>query len=119
MINANEEIKSILTGLDFSVVYSRPQSFTKLPAVSYYNLTESGGFYSDNSECIRDVTMQLDVWAKDINECTRICDDVNKRLLRNGYYRQMSMDVPSEADGVYHRTMRFIKQFILQEEKSE
>ena len=113
MIDANADAAKILGDMDISVVYIRPDSFTRLPAVSYYALTEQGGFYCDNEEWIQDCTIQLDIWAKSHEECGALACRVNDKMEKNGYHRQMSMDVPSGRDGVCHKTMRFIKQFVL------
>lgn len=109
MMDINLEVEKILSELSVRSVYSTPLECGELPCVSYYMLTDKGSFYADNEEEIRDVSIQVDIWAREGYQCGTIAMDVNALMRTAGYYRELSMDIPKGDDGVYHRTMRFIK----------
>lgn len=113
MIDINSEAKKVLDMTRYNVVYQHPEHFTKLPVVSYYNLSEKGAFYADNCECIQSGYIQADIWSKSPKECFDISININDAFTSDGWTREMSMDVPKGDDKVYHRTMRFKKDFVL------
>lgn len=111
MVDINVEAEKSLSSLDCNVVYQYPETFTVLPVISYYNLTECGAFYTDNCECIQSGYIQVDIWSCVPSECGTLSIRVNDAMERDGWTREMSMDVPKKDDKVYHRTMRFHKYF--------
>ena len=113
MVDINEEAKKALRNLECKVVYQYPDSFSGGSVVSYYNLSEKGAFYADNSECIQEGHIQLDVWAKVPKECMSISIRADELMTADGWTREMSMDVPKKDEKIYHRTMRFQKYFTL------
>lgn len=108
----NKEIEEILSTLDVRTVYSSPAECGELPCVSYYTLTEKGSFACDNEEAITDVCVQVDIWANEGYKCGIIAMDVNTAMREHGFRRELSMDVPKGRDGVYHRTIRYIKSYM-------
>lgn len=113
MKDINTEAQKALKKLDCAVVYQYPDSFSRLPAVSYYTLTEKGAFYCDNEESVQEGHIQVDVWARVPKECGELSVKINDILECDGWTREMSMDVPKKDEKVYHRTMRFKKYFNL------
>lgn len=112
MTDVNKEVGEILKGLNIRVVYSSPAECGELPAVSYYTLSEKGGFSCDNEESITDVSVQTDIWADEGYKCGMIGMELNSLMREYGFHRELSMDVPKGDDGIYHRTMRFVKSYI-------
>lgn len=113
MLDINIMAEKVLSALDCSVVFQYPEEFTSLPAVSYYTVTEKGGFYADNIECIQEGYIQTDIWAKNPSECGELSVRVNELMTNDGWHREFSMDIPRKDETVYHRTMRFKKYFQL------
>lgn len=113
MIDINKEAQKALSNLKYTVVYQYPADFNDLPVVSYYNLSETGGFYADNTECIQNGYVQIDIWSDTGAKCGEISIEVNEVMERDGWTRKMSMDVPKKNEKIYHRTMRFYKSFVL------
>lgn len=113
MIDINIEAEKTLKKTGYTVVYQHPAHFTGLPVISYYNLTEKGAFYADNTECIQSGYIQTDIWSRSPRECYDISIKVNDALVSEGWTREISMDAPREGDRIYHRTMRFQKFFNL------
>ena len=90
MIDINAEAEKSLSDVKCKAVFQYPKNFNNLPIISYYTVTECGGFYADNDESIQDGNIQIDIWV-----------------------REMSMDVPENDKKIYHKTMRFQKYFTL------
>lgn len=108
----NKEVEEILGGLGVRAVYSSPAECGELPCISYYMLTEKGSFACDNEEVMTDASVQIDIWADEGYKCGSIALDVNSAMREHGYRRELSMDIPKGDDGIYHRTMRFIKSYM-------
>lgn len=111
MTDINIETAKALSELDCPVNYQYPDTFSALPTVSYYNLTERGAFWADNEECIQSGYVQIDIWARIPSECGELSAKINDAMTRNGWTREMSGDVPKKDEKIYHRTMRFQKYF--------
>ncbi len=118
MVDFNAELKKSLAELSCPLVYQHPSGFNRLPAVSYYNLTECMGMVCDNEELIQDGAAQIDIWCAVPEECAKIAEEINGLLTADGWSRQFSMDIPKQSgERAYHRTMRYNKSFVIQEEK--
>lgn len=108
----NKEVEAILKELSVKAVYSSPSRCMELPCISYYTLYEKSGFNCDNTEMITDVYVQLDVWSDRGEKCGNIAAEVNLLMSKNGFYRELELDAPRGEDGVYHRSMRFVKSYL-------
>ncbi len=115
MIDVNAEAEKTLLKLDCKIELYYPEKFNDLPVVSFYNLTETPDFSSDNEEDIQGGTVVVDIWSDTPSDCGSIGLQVYKVMNADGWNREFSRDL-GKTDGVYHRTMRFKKYFILQEE---
>jgi hypothetical protein len=113
MIDINAQAEKTLKETGCTVVYQYPERFEKLPVISYYNLTETGAFYADNSECIQSGYVQVDIWSDVPKQCGDLSIKVNDVMLSDGWTREMSKDIPKGNEKIYHRTMRFQKYFTL------
>lgn len=116
MIDVNAEAEKTLSALDYKITYYYPDDFNSLPVVSFYNLNEKPDFSTDNEEDIQSGTVVVDIWANKPDVCGSIGIEVNNIMIADGWHRELSRDVTPDNSRVYHRTMRFIKYFILQEE---
>lgn len=115
MVDINAEAEKTLSELPYTLCFYYPEQWNTFPIVSFYNLTESGAFASDNEEDIQKGTVVVDIWALSPSECGKINIEITELMKSDGWCRETSMDVP-KTDGVYHRTMRFSKIFINQED---
>ena len=52
MIDINAEAEKSLSDVKCKAVFQYPKNFNNLPIISYYTVTECGGFYADNDESI-------------------------------------------------------------------
>ena len=53
MIDINAEAEKSLGDVKCKAVFQYPKNFNNLPIISYYTVTECGGFYADNDESIQ------------------------------------------------------------------
>lgn len=113
MKDINAQALEALRALDCTVVYSYPDGFSRLPAVSYYTVTEKGALWCDNEERIQEGHVQVDVWARIPSECASVSARVNEVMTASGWTREMSMDIPRDKEKIYHTTMRYKKYFSL------
>lgn len=112
MIDINAEAEKTLSALDCKITYYYPENFNNLPVVSFYNLTEKPDFSSDNEEDIQSGCVVVDIWADDPSQCGKIGLQVNDVMTADNWCREFSRDLPRDGD-IYHRTMRFQKNFVL------
>lgn len=117
MIDVNAEAEKTLSALDCTVAYYYPDDFKSLPIVTYFNLTETPDFSSDNEEDIQSGTVVVDIWCKTPTQCGEIGIKVNDIMTADGWSREFSRDLPPDDSKVYHRTMRFVKDFYLKQEE--
>ncbi len=109
MVDFNSEAEKILSELDCEVVFRHPKRFSRLPAVSFYTLTEKPAMRADNRELIQEGYLQIDIWADKPKTAGDTALTVNELMENAGWLRQFSADVKPEDDMVYHRSMRFAK----------
>ena len=113
MMDINAEAEKSLSYVKCKAVFQYPKNFNNLPIISYYTVTECGGFYADNDESIQDGHIQIDIWAEIPKECSDLAAEVNEVMTKDSWVREMSMDVPENDKKIYHKTMRFQKYFTL------
>ena len=111
MLDINHEAEKTLKKLGCRVTHGHPRDFKKMPVVSFYNVTEHGALYSDNTESVQSGYVQLDVWACSARECGEITLRANDVMTADGWTREMSADIPENGGALYHKTMRFHKYF--------
>lgn len=113
MVDINAEAQSALEGVNCDTVYYYPDDFTVLPVISYYNISETPAFSSDNDEIIQTGTVVIDIWGKVPSEIGTIAIEVNEVMTADGWGREYSRDMPLDDSRVYHKTMRYSKDFIV------
>lgn len=113
MIDINAAAEKSLGDVKCKAVFQYPKNFNNLPIISYYTVTECGGFYADNDESVQDGHIQIDIWAEIPKECSDLSAEVNEVMTKDSWVREMSMDVPENDKKIYHKTMRFQKYFTL------
>ena len=53
MIDINAEAEKSLSDVKCKAVFQYPKNFNNLPIISYYTVTECGGFYADNARVFK------------------------------------------------------------------
>ena len=88
------------------VFFYYPDSFARLPCVSYYEINNSPYKRADDGEYLTEINYQIDVWAKKSAEASEIALAVNDAMGLAGFIREFSRDVYQEGAAA-HKTMRF------------
>lgn len=115
MIDVNAEVRKLLETVDGAkVTFYHPQQFNNLPVISYYELTTTTGMCFDNAEQAQSSSVEIDIWGKGGGECSRLAVKVDKAMQNDGWYRELSRDMPPE-NNIYHKTMRFSKEIFKEE----
>ena len=89
------------------VTMDRPEKFTKLPALSYYEINNSPAETADDTEYFSAVNLVIDIWAESHAEADRIAIEVDKAMTEIRFRREFSRDVPESSSRVKHKTTRY------------
>lgn len=118
MIDANKIVREILETIDgVTVTFYHPGKFNKLPVISYYEIATSTGLCYDNAEQGQKTYIAIDIWGKGGGECSRLAIKADAVMQKDGWYRELSKDMPKETEGkvtVCHKHMRFYKQIFFE-----
>lgn len=117
MINLKPQILKKLKEIsDVEVSYFYPQNWAKLPVISYYEMDNSMASKADDEEYSSNIAVQVDIWAKGSSECSKLAIQVNKKMEGLEFERTLALDLFEQETKIYHKTMRFEKEEILEEE---
>ena len=115
MINLKPHILKKLEEIsNIEVFYFYPQNWADLPAVSYYEMDNSTASKADDEEYSSNITIQRDILAKSTSECSKIAIQVNEKMQELEFERTLALDLFEDATKIYHKTMRFEKEEILE-----
>lgn len=115
MINLKPQILKKLEGISgVEVSYFYPQDWARLPAISYYEMDNSTAGKADDEEYSSNIAIQIDIWAKSSSECSNLAIQVNKRMTELDFERTLALDLFEQETKIYHKTMRFEKEEILE-----
>ena len=115
MINLKPQILKKLKGIsDVEVSYFYPQDWAKLPAISYYEMDNSLASKADDEEYSSNIAIQVDIWDKSSSQCSKLAIEVNKKMEDLEFERTLALDLFEDATKIYHKTMRFEKEEILE-----
>lgn len=118
MINLKPQILKKLEEIsDVEVSYFYPQKWSELdkkPAISYYEMDNSVASKADDDEYSSNIAIQIDIWAKSSSQCSKIAVQVNEKMKGLEFERTLSLDLFEQETKIYHKTMRFEKEEILE-----
>lgn len=114
MINLKPQILKKLKEIsEVEVSYFYPQDWSKLPAISYYEMDNSMASKADDEEYSSNIAIQIDIWAKSSSKCSELAIEVNKKMEDLDFERTLAVDLFEQETKIYHKTMRFEKEEIL------
>lgn len=92
------------------------QDWSKLPCATYYELDNSESESADDEEYSSALVIKADAWGKSSSEVSKLAMQVVAKMKELGYKRTLYLDVPDLNSKIKHKTMRFEKEEILEEE---
>lgn len=114
MINLKPQILKKLKEIsDTEVSYFYPQDWSKLPAISYYEMDNSMASKADDEEYSSNIAIQIDIWSKSSSQCSKLAIQVNEKMEDLEFERTLAVDLFEQETKIYHKTMRFEKEEIL------
>lgn len=110
MFDVNKEAEKMLSQLPYKLSYFYPEEFADFPIVSFYDINTRGEFSSDNEKDTVRGYIQVDIWTREPSQGGKIAGEITDIAESDNWWCELNMSV-DKTDGVYHRTMRFGKEF--------
>jgi hypothetical protein len=108
LINIKPQIFELLSSIQgVKTTYFHPESFTVLPAISYYELSNSTKVRTDNRERLAEIAIQIDIWARTSGETSTLAEQVDAKMASIGLVRAFSGDLYESKSKIHHKSMRF------------
>jgi len=108
MLNKKSDVLKALETVEGvkDVFFYYPNSFARLPCVSYYEINNSPYKRADDGEYLTEINYQIDIWCEKSAEASEIAEDVDAAMSLAGFTREFSRDVYNESAPA-HKTMRY------------
>ena len=92
------------------------QDWSKIPCITYMELENTPADYGDDEEYLSALAIKADVWGTLSSEVSKIAIQVVNKMKELGDERTLYLDVNDSNSKQKHKTMRFEKDEILEEE---
>lgn len=92
------------------------QDWSKLPCITYLELGNEPSDHGDDAEYSSALAIKADVWGTSSSEVSKIAIQVVNKMKELGYERTLYLDVNDSNSKQRHKTIRFEKDEILEEE---
>lgn len=109
-----EELKT--EGKADQVCEQGSQDWAKNKIVTYMELQNEPSDYGDDEEYSSALAIKADAYTKSSSETSKLAMEVVKKMKEIGYERTLYLDVNDLESNKKHKTMRFEKEEILEEE---
>lgn len=115
MINLKPQILKKLKEIsDVEVSFLYPEKWVKgKKLISYYELENSEAQSADDEEYSSNIAIQIDVWCDLPSECSKVANEVDKKMKLLDFKRTLAMDLYEDGAMKHHKTMRFEKEEIV------
>jgi hypothetical protein len=81
----------------------------KYPRITLFEVTNYASAFADDMPLLADVIMQIDIWSK--GSTSAIAGEVDKTMKEQGWSRTSAADLYEEDTGVYHKALRYRRQY--------
>lgn len=105
MINVKPYIYKALKETGYDTYFHYPENFTKLPAISYYELDNSTRFKEDGEDKIAKITYAIDIW--NTGSTSDIVEAVDKKMMELGFSRTACADLYEAESKIHHKAIRY------------
>ena len=107
MITLVERVRDLLAGSAGAVFYFYPASWVTLPCVAWRESGNRELKQADGREHLAELTYQVDVWAKTVEECRNAAGEIDRRMAAARFRRAYAADLFEAGARLYHRTIRY------------
>lgn len=106
MINIKPLVVETLKKVCDSIFFYYPESFKKLPCISYYEASNMPAQKADDREYMTEAVFVIDIWGKTSSEVSELTLRVNEEMTGVRFEREFAKDVYQEGAPA-HKTMRY------------
>lgn len=107
MISLSDRVKSLLAGLDAPVFYFYPQSWQRLPAISWRESGNRELAQADGKEHLAELTYAVDIWSASPETNRQLFSQIDARMASARFRRDYMEDLFDTNAGCHHRTVRY------------
>lgn len=108
MVDVKNNVKKALEAIEgVTAFFYYPNTFNKLPCISYYEASNTPEANADDDEYLSEIAYVLDVWGADDKSVTNIVSRANAAMKTLGFRRVFSHDAHNPGSNARHKTMRF------------
>lgn len=104
---ANDELVALLLGQ--RVYQLAAPKADEYPRITFFEINNSDSQFADDEAYASDVSVQIDVWSK--GSTSSIAGEVDKTMKSLGYSRTGAPDFYESDTKVYHKAMRYRRQY--------
>jgi len=105
MISIKDRVKTLLESSGAAVWYFYPQSWARLPCVSWRESKNREFAQADGHEHLAELEYTVDVWARGPEEAHVLAERIDALLVSARLRRDYAADL--FGDGMHHRSMRY------------
>jgi len=107
MITLAETVRGLLESTGATVWYFHPQSWVRLPAVSWRESANREIAQADGREHLAELVYQVDVWSKSPADNAVLAAHIDALMTASRLRRDYSADLFETSTGLHHRSLRY------------
>lgn len=102
-LESNQALVSLLGGPRiYQQVALNPDEF---PRITFFELTNFGSRYADDTEVESEIHIQIDIWSK--GSTSAIATEVDRTMKSIGFQRTSSVDLYESDTKIFHKALRY------------
>ncbi|GAB6174505.1 hypothetical protein JCM15765_39830 [Paradesulfitobacterium aromaticivorans] len=102
-LKVNSQLIALLGGE--AIYFQIAPDAKQFPRITFFEMSNIGSVFADDTEMASDITLQIDVWCK--GNTTDISLEVARTMKGLGFARDSATDLYEDDTGVYHKVLRF------------
>ena len=107
LISLAKNVETVLHSTGAAVWYFHPQSWIRLPAVSWRESQCRELSQADGREHLAELSYAVDVWGRSPAENAALAADVDAKMAAMRMRRESSEDLYEADTGLHHRALRY------------
>ena len=107
MVSLGKTVRALLESAGVVTWYFYPQSWLRLPAISWRESGNRELAQADGREHLSELEYTVDVWSKSPEEVQTLARTVDEKLASIRLRRDFAQDLFDPATGIYHRSARY------------